>query len=203
MPEITIEPATSSRFDDAESALTGGGDGRACQCQWWTLTSRGFDELSESERKDLLAEEMRSSPVPGLIAYVDGVAAGWVRVGPRTRQPRLSRTRAYASGSIEDWSDPAVWAVSCFSVRKEHRGQGLNSALLSAAVEFARDNGARVVEAYPIDLAARPGTSSNELYHGALSTFLSAGFHEVARPKPHVAVVSLDVSDEARPGLTP
>ena len=36
-------------------------------------------------------------------------------------------------------------------------------------------------------------TSSNELFHGALSTFLDAGFSEVARPKPARPIVSLTV----------
>jgi GNAT superfamily N-acetyltransferase len=90
--------------------------------------------------------------------------------------------------------DPAVWAISCFVVRREHRGRGLSANLLDAAVAFARDGGARVVEGYPIDLAEAPGTSPNDLYHGALSTFLAAGFEEVARPKPGRTVVALDLA---------
>ena len=40
-----------------------------------------------------------------------------------------------------------VWAVSCFVVRKTHRGQGLMKELLHAAVSTAREAGARVVAA--------------------------------------------------------
>ena len=42
MAHITIEPVTADRFDDAQHALTGGGDGRSCQCQWWTITNAEF-----------------------------------------------------------------------------------------------------------------------------------------------------------------
>jgi hypothetical protein len=45
-----------------------------------------------------------------------------------------------------------------------------------------------VVEAYPIDVAAKK-TSSAELYHGALSTFLGAGFTEVARASAYRPIV--------------
>ena len=86
MPTITIEPATPGRFDDVEHALTGGGDGRSCQCQWWTLTNAQFQETSTEEREQLLRDEVTTGPPPGLIAYVDGEAVGWVRVGPRTGQ---------------------------------------------------------------------------------------------------------------------
>ena len=67
------------------------------------------------------------SPPPALIAYVDGEAAGWVRVGPRTAQMRIGRTRDIAANTPEPLDDPDVWAVSCFVVRREHRGQGLNA----------------------------------------------------------------------------
>ncbi|WP_442575340.1 GNAT family N-acetyltransferase [Microbacterium sp. F51-2R] len=190
MPTITIEPATSDRFDDAEHVFDAGGDGRSCQCQWWTLTNADFTRTDQSERRDLFEQEIAAGPPPGLVAYVDGEAAGWVRIGPRTLQRRIGRTRAIVTATEEPLDDASVWSVSCFVVRKEHRGQGLNAELLAAAIDFARKGGARVIEAYPIDGSV--GTHPvNDLYHGLLSTFESAGFREVARQKPDRPVVSL------------
>lgn len=77
-------------------------------------------------------------------------------------------------------------------MRKEFRGQGLTRRLLYAAVAFARENGARLVEAYPID-TAETKTSSNELFHGALTTFLEAGFVETARSRADRPIVALDL----------
>ncbi|MET0735589.1 MAG: GNAT family N-acetyltransferase [Microbacterium sp.] len=196
MPEIMIEPATSDRFDDAEHALTGGGDGRSCQCQWWTLTNAEWQSTTSDQRRDLLRDEVHAAPPPGLIAYVDGEAAGWVRVGPRTNQVRLARTRTLTASSEEPWADDDVWAVTCFVVRKEHRREGLNGRMLAAAIDFARDHGARTLEGYPIDPGATSGKkSSNELFHGVISTFHDAGFREVARPRPDLVVVSLALTD--------
>lgn len=185
----TILPATAERFDDAEHALTGGGDGTTCQCQWWTLTNADFQRTSLDERTALLREQVAASPSPALIAYVDDEPAGWVRVGPRVDQPRILRTRAIVAHTAEPLDDPGVWAVSCFVVRREHRGTGLNRQLLDAAVAHARAGGARVVEAYPLDPTVGR-VSTNQLYHGVLSTFVDAGFELVARPKPGSAVVS-------------
>ncbi|HET6303079.1 GNAT family N-acetyltransferase [Microbacterium sp.] len=193
MPRIEVLPATADRFDDAEHALTGGGDGHSCQCQWWTLTNAEFNATTLDERTDLLREQMGDKVPPALIAYVDGEAAGWVRVSPRTVQPRLQRTREYAAHTREDWDDPSVWAVSCFVVRREYRRQGLNHRLLEAAVQFAREQGARVLEAYPRD-PREVKQSSNELYHGVLSVFEDAGFETVARPKAGRAIVALDLT---------
>jgi GNAT superfamily N-acetyltransferase len=195
MTDIVIRPATTDRFDDVQHALTGGGDGRSCQCQWWTLTNAQWQAESADSRRELLRDETAQTPPPGLVAYVDGEPVGWVRVGPRTTQPRLARTRHFTATSTEPWDDDSVWAVSCFVVRKEHRGTGLMAALLDAAIGAARAGGARVIEGYPfVPEASARRRSSNELFHGVMSVFVDAGFSEVGRPRPDLAVVSLAVA---------
>jgi len=189
---ITIAPATADRFDDVERTFSGGGDGLSCQCQWWTLTNAQFQASDRHERERMLRAQVAAEPSPALIAYVDGEAAGWVRVGPRTAQPRLARTRDFAATN-EPWDDSTVWAVTCFVVRKERRGKGLNQQLLDAAIDHARTNGARVLEAYPTDTSATK-RSSNELFRGILSVFVDTGFREIARPKPERVIVQLDLS---------
>ena len=168
---------------------------RRCQCQWWTLTNAEFQQTSRDEREDLLHDEIAAGPPPALIAYVDGEAAGWIRVGPRTRQVRLARTRDFTAYTEEPWDDDSVWAVSCFVVRREHRGKGLNARLLDAAVDFARAQ-RRARHRGAIRSTRRRGRQeapSNELFRGVVSTFENAGFREVARPKPDRAIVALDL----------
>ncbi|RLK49720.1 GNAT family N-acetyltransferase [Microbacterium telephonicum] len=191
MADIVIRPASADRFADAEHALTGGGDGSSCWCQWWMLPNKEFSSTSREEKRELLRGDLAARPASALIAYVGDEPAGWVKIAPRTAQPRLQRTRA-VQASPEPMDDDAVWAVSCFVVRKEHRRQGLGGALLDAAVAHARAHGARIVEGYPVDAQAKKATS-NELFHGALSTFLDAGFVEVARPGAARPIVSLEV----------
>ncbi|SFS02355.1 Acetyltransferase (GNAT) family protein [Microbacterium sp. cf046] len=194
MAEIVIAPATADRFDDAEHALSGGGDGHSCQCQWWTITNAEFQQASLDERRELLRTEIEDdAPPPALIAYVDGEAAGWVRVGRRAEQLRIARTREIAANTPIALDDPGVWAVTCFVVRREHRGQGLNAKLLAAAIDYARDHGARTIEAYPLDPSAAK-KPTNQLFRGVLSVFEAAGFTEVARPKPDRAIVALDLA---------
>lgn len=190
MTEIAVRVAGPGDTDAVEGALTGGGDGRSCQCQWWTLTAAEYSRSTRAEREGMLREQLTRSPGPGLVATVDGAAAGWARVGPRTEQPRLARTRAFARSSAEPWGDSTVWAVTCFSVRREYRGRGVASHLLHAAIDYARAAGVRVLEAYPVDTTAVDATP-NELFHGVLTTFLAAGFREMARTHPHRALVAM------------
>lgn len=111
------------------------------------------------------------------------------------RQPRLLRTRT-GTASPAPKDDPDVWAISCFSIRREHRGLGLMRALIDGAVDLARSHGARTVEAYPLDPTITR-TPVNDLYVGVLAPFLDAGFTEVGRAVPHRPVVSLTLADAA------
>ncbi|WP_102192770.1 GNAT family N-acetyltransferase [Microbacterium aurantiacum] len=193
MVTITTEPATTSRWDDVQHALTGGGDGASCQCIWPVLSNKDWNETTTPQRKEMLRKEIDSGPPPGIIAYVDGEAAGWIRIGPRTRQARIPRTRMIAAASTEPFDDETVWAVTCFVVRREHRGGGLNLELLRAAVDLARESGARLIEGYPV-VTGGEKQRSNDLFHGTLGTFLEAGFTEKTELKPGRALVTLELS---------
>ncbi len=176
MAEIVISPATADRLPDAEHALSGGGDGHSCQCQWWTITNAEFQRASLDEKRKLLRKELKSpEPPPALIAYVDGEAAGWVRVGPRTAQVRISRTRDIVANTPVALDDPDAWAVTCFVVRREHRGQGLTTSLLAAAVDYAREHGAQLVEGYPVRTGGSRMTSAG-LHTGTERMFEGEGF---------------------------
>ncbi len=190
---IEILPATGDRFDDAETALDSG-DGPACQCQWWLLTNAEFEKNTRDQLEERFRAEFDGIRPPGLIAYVDGEPAGWVRVGPRTAQRRLGRTRDVTTATAEPLDAEDVWAVSCFVVRDQHRGQGLMKHLLDAAVSAARDGGARVVEAYPLDPTVSK-RSANQLFRGTVSVFEDAGFDIIARPKPDRALVALTLRE--------
>lgn len=65
MATITIEPATSPRWDDVQHALSGGGDGRSCQCIWPVVRNKVWQTTTLDERRDMLQAEIgRPSPWP-------------------------------------------------------------------------------------------------------------------------------------------
>jgi len=193
MPTIRIEAATEAPWTDVESTLTGGGDGASCSCQWFMIPRKEFDASGTDAKRALLRQELgEASVAPALIAYVDDAPAAWVRIGPRPAQPALARSRIAKAGTEPIDADD-IWAITCFVVRREHRGQGLAAQLTKAADDHAAAHGARVVEGYPVDTGRRR-TSSNELFHGSVGMFRAAGFREVARPSEARAVMALDVS---------
>jgi GNAT superfamily N-acetyltransferase len=61
------------------------------------------------------------------------------------------------------------------------------TALLKAAVEYARGRGAKVVEGYPIEPEGELGSYHG--YTGIISTYRRLGFKEVARPSKGQAIM--------------
>jgi GNAT superfamily N-acetyltransferase len=169
-PEIV--PATVDRWSDVSEVLDGSGE-QGCWCQAW----RGADARAVSggkSRPELLREQMQGEPpAPGYVAYLDGVAVGWVGVGVRTETPRLRHSR-----TIPALDDLPVWSIGCFRIRPGYRRRGIATALLAGVVEAARHAGAPGVEAYPID----PGGDRVEVgagFVGIASMFDAAGFRRV------------------------
>ena len=128
----------------------------------------------------------------GLIAYVDEEPAGWVAVEPRTAYPKLRTLRVPWTGRQEDKDDPDVWAVTCFVVRKGYRGRGLTYPLARAAVDFARERGARALEGYPMVTEPGKEITWGELHVGARQVFEEAGLREVSHPSVRRFVMRID-----------
>jgi GNAT superfamily N-acetyltransferase len=175
VPEgLDVRPVTPERWDDLAELAGERGFTSGCWCMWWRVTSKEFDERHGAGLRRDLHRLVDAGPEPGLLAYVDGVPAGWVAVAPRDEYPRLDR-----SPKLRRLDDRPVWSITCFTIDRRHRRRGVAAVLLDAAVDFARERGAEVVEAYPIDTAG--GKRSSELYTGTLAMFERAGFEEVAR----------------------
>ena len=189
MAEVAVVPATADRWDDVVAVFEGPGDPGRCWCQWFFRGASAERDDAEPNRVALHAQ-LDAGPA-GVLGYLDGVPSGWCAVAPRPGYTRLTRSPLLRDLPDSPLDDPSVWAVTCFVVRRPARRRGLSSALLAAAVDLARDGGARLVEGYPVDPAARRPSGAAELYHGVSSVFLAAGFTEVARPSPARPVVRL------------
>jgi GNAT superfamily N-acetyltransferase len=173
--DLEILPATPDRWDDIEQLFGPTGQQGGCWCMWNRQTSREFAEHKGDENKASFRALVEADRPPGLLAYADGIPVGWVAVAPRYEYGRLQRSRV-----TKPVDDVAVWAITCFVVARRARGTGVATALLGAAVEFARSQGARAVEGYPVEPRS---DHMPEIYAwmGLASMFENSGFKEIAR----------------------
>lgn len=194
---LTVVPANQAAWADLQAIFGIAGYPGRCYCQHFKTRDRDWSSLTETARQHRLREQTacgnpRASATTGLVAYLGNEAVGWVAVEPRTAYPRLLWMRTVWTGRHEDKTDDDVWAVTCFVVRKGYRRQGITYALAAATVDYARERGARALEAYP--MITTPGTEITwgELYVGTRQVFAEAGFAEVSHPSPRRVVMRID-----------
>jgi ribosomal protein S18 acetylase RimI-like enzyme len=194
---ISVVPANEASWDDLQAVFGTRGDASRCQCQHFKIRDFHWRSVPVGERAGRLREQTGcghpgARPTSGLVAYLDGEPAGWCAVEPRTAYPRLLYTRVPWTGRAEDKTDHGVWAVTCFVTRTGFRRRRVGRALARAAVEFARERGARAIEGYPMITEPGQEITWGELYVGSRSIFAAAGFAEVSRPTRRRVVMRID-----------
>jgi GNAT superfamily N-acetyltransferase len=172
-PPNEIRPLTTERWDDLTALFGKSGAFSGCWCMYWRMPSKEFSASRSQQNRAALEALAGQERAPGLLAYRDGQAVGWVAVGPRTDFPRLERSRV-----IKPVDDTPVWCIVCFFVHRKYRGGGVAQALLGAAVQFAVEYGAQAVEGYPIATDERVGDWA--AYTGTVDMFRAAGFRKMA-----------------------
>jgi GNAT superfamily N-acetyltransferase len=198
---IVVVPANEASWKDIRAVFGTRGEAFICQCQRYKLQSgEAFASFPVEVRADRLREQTscgqrRSGTTSGLVAYLGGEPVGWCAVEPRTAYSGLLRVyRVPWLGRTEDRSDDTVWAVTCVLARAGFRKRGVSRALARAAVDFARQRGARALEAYPMITRPGQGVVSGELHVGSRSVFAAAGFSEVSRPTQRRVVMRIDLT---------
>ncbi|MBB3674392.1 GNAT family N-acetyltransferase [Modestobacter versicolor] len=195
-PAISVVPANAVSWTDLQTVLGTRGEPARCQCQRYKLRPReffaGFPVAERADRLRAQTDPDRpgTAETTGLVAYLDGEPVGWCAVEPRTAYEGLLRNnRVPWVDRTEDKADSGVWAVTCFVTRVGYRKRGVSRALARAAVDHARENGARAIEGYPMTTTSALLT---ELHVGVHSVFVDAGFTEVSRPTPRRVVMRVD-----------
>jgi GNAT superfamily N-acetyltransferase len=194
---ISVVPANEASWDDLQAIFGARGDASRCQCQHFKITHAQWRSVPVDKRAERLREQTgcghpEARTTSGLVAYLDGEPVGWCAVEPRTAYVRLLRTRVPWTGRDEDTTDDGIWAVTCFVTRVGFRRRGVSRALARAAVDFARERGARGIEGYPMITRRGQEVVWGELYVGSRSIFAAAGFAEVSRPTRRRAVMRID-----------
>ncbi len=184
---IDVQPLTPKRWKDLVELFgrPGGSVVRGCWCMYYRKTGTQFASAHAraieathgraEANKQAMKALVEGGTVPGLIGYRAGRPIAWISLGPREDYLRLAR-----SPVMKPVDDKPVWSLVCFFVDVKERGTGVAEAMLKAAIDYARSQGATLLEAYPVDKSGRSFSD----WFGVKRMYDRAGFTEVARRKP-------------------
>lgn len=168
-------PVTPDRWGDLEKLFGKNGACGGCWCMYWRLARSEYDQKRGTGTKRMLKGIVSSGQVPGILAYADSMPIGWCSVGPRKEFSTLDRSRLF-----KPVDDKPAWSVVCFYVARPYRRLGVTVKLLKAALKYAREQGAKIVEGYPVE-PKQDKLPDVFAYTGLASAFRQVGFKEVLR----------------------
>jgi GNAT superfamily N-acetyltransferase len=164
---LSVLPVSRETWKDFEQLFESKGAPSYCWCMAWRKTDDESKRANGKGSKAAIARRVESGVPIGLLGYLDSTPVAWCSVAPRATHSSL----------VSDGSkDEGTWAITCFFISRLHRSQGIGRLMLTAAVHHALENGAKVVEGYPVD----PDSPSYR-FMGFVSTFQAAGFSECGR----------------------
>ena len=185
MLQLEIHPLTRDRLPDLAALFGQGGDPKWCWCAFFRVRNLDFQSATAASNRAVLERAVDATAsegrAPGLIAYREGEPIGWVSLGPRDDYERLQHSRVLAP-----IDERPVWSIVCFVVARRARNQGVANALLDAAIAYARERGAMLLEGYPVETDGGRVPAANA-YKGTVTMFERAGFEVAARRRANRA----------------
>ena len=166
VPKLTVHAVTADRWRDFEALFEARGGPKYCWCMEWRAIEQGR-HADSAHRKSAMASRIKDGVPVGLLGYIEEQPVAWCSIAPRSTYRPLVSDRT---------PDDGVWSIACFFVKRQNRGAGITKRMLAAALKYARQNGAKVVEAYPVDEA-----SPSYRFMGFVPMFEEAGFREIGR----------------------
>jgi GNAT superfamily N-acetyltransferase len=169
---------------------------RRCWCMAFCATRSQFAVgwLNGGNQRRFETLAAASSTPMGILASQAGEPVGWCACGPRSRYVAATSPRSKIMRNRARDEDQIVWLLACLFVRDGHRGQGVTHALVRAAVELARREGASAIEGWPLAGSER---RSDDAFLGREQVFEDLGFSCIEQPSPERVIMRLELSGTA------
>lgn len=141
---------------------------------YFRLPAKEYREGTKSGvNKERIAAVVAGEKPAGIMAFDGDKAVAWAAFAPRADFAKFERSRVH-----KPIDDAQVWSIPCLFVDRKYRKQGVSVALLNGVIEYARNSGIGVLEAYPV-IPTGGKLPDTFAYYGLYSAFEKAGFRVV------------------------
>lgn len=172
--EVQIRPVTDETRDAFRELFAAKGCPGFCWCTPYRF--KDAQDMSRKEKREAMFGLIKEGTPVGVLAFDGDEPVGWCSVAPRSTYVKLQRSRTMPA------VDEDAWTILCVFVRPSHREQGVAHILVAGAIRYAKDQGARVVEAYPWDTAGLSGVGPAR-HWGHSKVYASVGFEREGKTR--------------------
>jgi len=174
LSQLTFEPLTKKNWYNFVQLFGDKGACGNCWCMYYRLKKSDYLEGKAGDgNKDAMKEIVWNGKPAGILALYEGQAIAWCAFAPREDFIKLANSRVHKRIDNED-----VWSVPCFFIDKNFRRNGISVALLKGVINYAKENGIKIIEAYPT-IPTQDKLPDSFAWIGLYKSFERAGFEIV------------------------
>lgn len=171
---LTFEPLTEANWGKFSQLFGVKGACGNCWCMYPRLPNGEFNKGKiQDGNKNAIHEIVLSGKPTGILAFYRDQPVGWCAFAPREDFSKLERSRVH-----KRIDDKSVWSIPCTFIDKKFRGKGVSVALLRGVIEYAKENGIKIIEAYPT-IPTQDKLPDSFAWIGLYKSFERAGFQIV------------------------
>jgi GNAT superfamily N-acetyltransferase len=176
LSKLTFEPLTRNNWDKFVQLFGEKGACGNCWCMYYRRKKADFIEGKTDEGNKTAMKELVWSDQPtGLLAFYEEQPIAWCAFAPREDFLKLENSRVHKRIDTN-----AAWSIPCTFIDKKFRRQGVSVALLKGVIAYAKQNGIKIIEAYPT-IPTQEKLPDSFAWIGLLKSFERAGFVVVDR----------------------
>lgn len=181
---LRFEPLTKNNWNKFVELFGVKGACGNCWCMFYRLKKADYNEGKMNDgNKNAMKQLVWSNQPTGLLGFYKDIPIAWCAFAPREDFLKLEKSRVH-----KRIDDKPVWSVPCTFIAKDFRRQGVSVALLKGLIKYAKENGIKIVEAYPT-IPAQEKLPDAFAWAGLYKSFERAGFEivdETSKNRPMV-----------------
>ena len=174
LSQLTFEPLTTDNWNKFVDLFGEKGACGNCWCMLYRLKNSEFLELKKKgNTKKAMHETVKSNQPTGILGIYNNQAIAWCAFAPRKDFIKLENSRVH-----KRIDDEPVWSIPCFFIDKKFRGQGVSVEILKGIINYAKEKGIKIIEAYPT-IPTKDRLPDTFAWIGLYKSFERAGFEIV------------------------
>jgi len=182
--ELTFEPLTKNNWDKFVQLFGMKGACGNCWCMFYRLPPKEFKAGKQNDgNKNAMKEVVWKGKAAGFMAFYNNEPAAWCALAPREDFIKLENSRVH-----KRIDDKEVWSIPCTFIAKKFRRQGISVALLKGVIDYAKEKGIKIIEAYPT-IPTQEKLPDSFAWIGLYKSFEKAGFKIVDQTSKHRPMV--------------